>query len=100
MGEHYILVTCLTAPLWFPPIRFVLSLFRQSNSEKNAYVWCYLATFAWSWVWVLYQWITKVPSGLGYFFALISAWLILFPTVIADPLFGLMEQPNEDENAG
>jgi hypothetical protein len=84
---NVLIIAGLLAPIWLPLIRFGISLFRPKKSKLRAYVWCYAVAFIWAAGWVSFQWVIRVPSGIGYGLALISAWLVMLPGIAADPLF-------------
>lgn len=70
-------------PLWFPLLRLAISLFMSSKIPKAA-AWCYGISFIWVVGWFLFQWVIKVPSGVGYAAALMTAWPALIVGLIAE----------------
>lgn len=87
MISTYAIIIGLMAPIWLPIIRFVISLFRDSKSNKKTFIWCYAVSFAWAFGWVSFQWAIKIPSGIGYGLALITAWPVMLGGLALDPIF-------------
>lgn len=86
MHTSYTFIAILMTPVWFPPVRFAISLVHQNASQSRAFVWYYVVAFIWAAGWVSFQWAIQIPSGIGYALALFTAWPVLIIGVSKDPL--------------
>ena len=85
-GTTFIISIAL-APAWVPPLRWAIFLLRKEKTSSRAFVWCYTVAFIWAAGGVSYQWAIQIPSGIGYAFVLLSAWLIMLAGIVTDPFF-------------
>lgn len=70
-------------PIWFPLLRSLFRVFLKCPIPKVA-TWNYAISFAWATGWCLLQWEIKVPSGIGYGLALVTAWPFLLVGIVTD----------------
>lgn len=83
MSDFATVILFLGPPIWFPVLRLVISVAPSFRAPKVA-AWCYAISFLWAFGWCLFQWVIKVPSGIGYGLALITAWPILLTALVFD----------------
>lgn len=88
MLSDYALIAILMTPVWFPPVRFAISLARKNTtqSQSRPFVWYYVITFIWAGGWVTFQWAIQIPSGIGYGLALFTAWPVMIIGMSKDPM--------------